>query len=109
MDRLVFRGKEIPGLITCSPKGSISSSILETAFARLDDLGVYKRTPSLKPFALFDAHDSCLNVPFLRYVDDPTHQWVFCIGLPNGTHKWQVRESKEQNGSYTCFVDEREI
>ena len=26
--------------------------------------------------------------------------WKFCIGLPNGTHKWQVGDSKEQNGSY---------
>ena len=71
MDRLVFFGKEMPALITYSPKSSISSSILRTAFARLDDLGVYGRTPSLKPFALFDAHDSRLQVPFLRYINDP--------------------------------------
>ena len=69
----MFRGKTIPALITCSPKGSISSYILRTAFQRLDDLGVYERTPSLKPFALFDAHDSRLQVPFLRYINDPTH------------------------------------
>jgi len=95
----LFRGKEIPALITCSPKGSISSSILRTAFERLDDLGVYERTPTLRPFALFDAHDSRLQVPFLRYINDPLHPWTFCIGLPNGTHKWQVGDSKEQNGS----------
>jgi hypothetical protein len=96
----LFRGKVIPALITCSPKGSITSSILRAAFERLDHLGVYERTPSLKPFALFDAHDSRLQIPFLRYINDHTHRWVFCIGLPNGTHKWQVGDSKEQNGSY---------
>jgi len=61
----IFRGKEIPSLILCSTKGSIISSILRAAFERLDDLGVYERTPILKPFALFDAHDSRLQVPFL--------------------------------------------
>ena len=50
--------------------------------------------------ALFDAHDSRLQVEFLQYVNSPDHLWQFCIGLPNGTHKWQVGVSKEQNGSY---------
>ena len=95
-----FRGKAIPALIACSKKGSITSDILKSAFERLDQLGVYERRPNLKPMALFDAHDSRLQVPFLRYVNNPQHRWIFCIGLPNGTHKWQVGDSKEQNGSY---------
>ena len=95
-----FRGKTIPALIACSKKGSITSDILKCAFERLDQLGVYERRPNLKPMALFDAHDSRLQVPFLRYVNNPQHRWIFCIGLPYGTHKWQVGDSKEQNGSY---------
>ena len=81
-------------------KGCISSDILTAAFKRLDDLGVYQRKNDLKPFALFDAHDSRLQVPLLRYINCLLHLWIFCIGLPNGTHKWQVGDSKEQNGSY---------
>ena len=84
-----FHGKTIPAFITCSPKDSISSSILRAALKRLDDLGVYERTPNLKPFALFDPHDSRLQVPFLWYINSPFHRWAFCIGLPNSTHKWQ--------------------
>ena len=96
----MFCGKEIPVLITSTPKGSITSSILRVAFKRLDELGIYKHTPHLRPFALFDVHDSHLQVPFLEYVNDDSHKWTFCIGLLNGTHKWQVGDSKEQNGTY---------
>ena len=95
-----FRGKLIPALVTCSKKGSITSDILKAAFERLDELGIFERTASLKPFALFDAHDSRLQVPFLKYINDPLHLWIFCIGLPNGTHKWKVGDSREQNGSW---------
>jgi hypothetical protein len=66
-----FRGKYIPALIACSPKGSITSEILREAFERLDTLGLYDRVPGGPiPLVLFDAHDSRLQVPFLRYVDD---------------------------------------
>ena len=70
----LFRGKLIPALITSSSKGSITSAILVAAFKRLDDLGVYSRTPELHPFALFDAYDSRLQVPFLRYINDTSHK-----------------------------------
>ena len=99
----MFRGVLVPALMTCTSKGSITSDILTAAFKRLDDLGVYQRTSNLKPFALFNAHDSRLQVPFLRYINTPPHRWIFCIGLPNGTHKWQVGDSKEQNGS--CKIE----
>ena len=75
-------------------KGSITSGILRRAFERLDELGVYERRLNLKIMALFDAHDSRLQVPFLGYVNDPTHCWILFIGLPSGTHKWQVDDSK---------------
>ena len=93
-----FFGKLIPALITSSSKGSITSSILVPAFKRLDDLGVYSHSPTLHLFALFDAHDSQLQVLFLSYINETSHKWTFCIGLPNGTHKWKVGDSKEQNG-----------
>ena len=96
----IFRGKTIPALITCSPKGSITSDILKSAFQRLDEMSIYQRTSTLRPFALFDAHDSRLQVPFLQYINKKENPWTFCIGLPNGTHKWQVGDSREQNGSW---------
>ena len=96
-----FRGRDVPALIACSPKGSITSDILKQALKRLDDLGIYEREPGGRiPFLLLDAHDSRLQVPFLRYVNDDAHKWKVCIGLPNGTGKWQVGDSSQQNGQY---------
>jgi len=103
-----FRGKEVPALVTCTPTGSINSDILMKAFKRLDDLGVYERNEGGPiPCALFDAHDSRLQLPVLRYVNEKVaygstqnHRWRLSIGLPNATHIWQVGDSQEQNASY---------
>ena len=60
-----FWGKDVPALIACSPKDSITSDILKQALKRLDDLGIYEREPGGRiPFLLLDAHDSRLQVPF---------------------------------------------
>ena len=69
----MFRGVSVPALVTCSPKGSITSDILTAAFKRLDDLGVYQLTPILTLFASFDAHDSRIQVQFLRYINTPPY------------------------------------
>ena len=95
-----FKGRTIPPLVCCSPKGSITSVILRTIFERLDDIGVYDRKSGVIPFALFDAHDSRLQLPFMKYINDEKHLWKFCIGLPNATHLWQVGDSNEQNGTF---------
>ena len=50
--------------------------------------------------SLFGTHVSQLQVPFLRYVNNPSHLQKFCVGLLHGIHKWQAGNSKEQNGSY---------
>ena len=46
---------------------------------------------------LFDAHNSRFQVPFVRYINNPSYGWDSCISLPDGTHKWQVEDSKGQN------------
>ena len=58
--KCIFKGKEVDSLVTCSPKGSITSEILKQIFGRLDNLGVYERTDGKVPMALFDVHDSRL-------------------------------------------------
>jgi hypothetical protein len=62
-------------------------------------LGIYEHIPGGPiPLVIFDTHDSRLQVPFLRYVNDEQHKWKVCIGPPNGTGKWQVGDSSGQNG-----------
>lgn len=89
----LFRGKTMPDLVTCTSKRCVTSDILKSAFERLNTLRVFERTPTLKPFTLFDAHDSRLQIPFLRYINNPNHLWTFCISLPNATHYWQLGDS----------------
>ncbi|CAJ1940936.1 unnamed protein product [Cylindrotheca closterium] len=101
----VFRGKEVPGMVAVSPKGSMTSEILKKALETLDKLGVYPRTlHGPTPMCLFDGHDSRLQVPFLEYINSKDEfqnpLWIGCIGLPNGTAKWQVGDSVQQNGSF---------
>ena len=48
----LFRGKEVPALITCTKKGSITSEILKLVFKRLDDLNLYDRSEGKTPMAL---------------------------------------------------------
>lgn len=59
------------------------------------------------PCGLFDAHDSRLQLPFLRYINEKVPygselrpRWRFTIGLPNATHVWQVGDSNYQNGNW---------
>jgi hypothetical protein len=96
-----FWDKDLPALIACSPNGPITSDILKQASKRLDGLGMYEREPGGRiSFILLDAHDSRLQVPFFGYVNDDVHKWKVCIGLPNGTGKWQVGDLSQQNGQY---------
>ncbi len=68
---------------------------------QMDALDLFPREEDgPKPFLLLDGHGSRLELPFLEYINDPTHQWVICIGVPYGTSYWQVGDSSEQNGSY---------
>ena len=61
-----FRGKLIPGLICMSPKGSISSEILNEALKYLDHISVFgRRQDGPTPFGLFDGNGSRLPLPFL--------------------------------------------
>jgi hypothetical protein len=100
----MFRGKEIPALVAMSTKGSMTAEVLAMVLQRLDDLGVYERAEGGPiPFGLFDAHDSRLQLPFLEKANKKMHgrpMWKICIGLPNGTSKWQVGDSKQQNGCW---------
>jgi hypothetical protein len=68
----------------------------------LDNLGIYERVEGGPiAFGLFDAHDKRLQVPFLEKANTKLHgrpMWKICIGLPNGISKWQVGDSKQQNG-----------
>jgi hypothetical protein len=67
--------------------------------AFLDRLGVYDRSIA-NPFLLLDGHHSRMMLPFLKYVNDASHKWHCCFGVPYATHIWQVGDASSINGSF---------
>ena len=39
-------------------------------------------------------------LPFLKYINDPSHKWHCCFGVPYATHIWQVGDASSINGSF---------
>ena len=54
----------------------------------------------MKLFLLLDGHGSRLQLPFLKYINNPKDNWIIYIEVHYGTALWQVGDSKEQNGSF---------
>ena len=99
-----FRGKQIPAFVACSPNASITSQILADMLAYLDKLEVYNREEGISPFLLLDGHHSRMEAPFLEYVNNAETEWFVCIGVPYGSHMWQVADSSQCNGAYKTAI-----
>ena len=106
-------GKKFPGGPTCyhngiaipcfcawSEKGSMTTDILTRILETLDYLEVFDRSTGINPYLLLDGHGSRMGLPFLRYITNPAHIWIACIGMPYSTSIWQVGDAAEQNSVY---------
>lgn len=103
----IFKGVRIPGYLTFSESGGITASILTNIFRRLDELAIYDadRANGCIPFVLLDGHGSRFDIEFLQYVNDPSHRWNVCLGVPYGTALWQVADSSQQNGHFKMLLN----
>jgi hypothetical protein len=100
-----FRGKEIPCFVGTSPKASITSQLLADMLGHMDKMNIWERTADgPTPFLLLDGHHSRMELPFLDYIMDAAHEWVVCIGVPYGTHIWQVADASECNGTFKMYI-----
>jgi hypothetical protein len=98
--KCTYQDKVIPCFVGCSPKASITSEMLTSMLQTIDSLHVYDRSTGQCPCLLLDGHHSRMKLPFLKYINDPAHLWQVCLGVPYGTHIWQVADALELNG---CF------
>ena len=105
-----FNGKKVQMLAQWSEGGGITAEILTNALRYMDKHNLFPREDGRIPFLLLDAHHSRYDLEFLQYINDDAHKWCVCIGVPYGTHLWQVADSEEQNGSFTnVLADEKKI
>ena len=81
------------------------SQILVNILVTIDQLGVISCTKA-KLSLLLDGHESCLETPFLSYINDDEHLWSVCFGVLYGTALWQVGDSAQQNGAFNMALDE---
>jgi hypothetical protein len=95
----IYNGKEVPCFYGTAPKASITSNLLADMLKFIDDWGIFDCNVA-KPFLLLDEHGSRMMLPFLKYINDPEHEWVCCIGVPYATHIWQVGDASGLNGSF---------
>jgi hypothetical protein len=45
----------------------------------------------------------------LDYIFDADHPWMVCIGVPYGTHLWQVADSAEQNSTFKKKLAQKKV
>ena len=95
-----INGKTVPCFVGASPNSSITSTLLAKMLESFDTIGVFDRSDGVLPFLLLDGHQSRVQLPFLKYINDEAHRWIVCLGVPYCTHLWQVSDSIELNG---CF------
>jgi len=95
----VVNGKEVPCFYGASPNASITSEMLAELLKHIDSCVNFYRTTAT-PFLLLDGHQSRMMLLFLRYVNNEVTKWTAAIGVPYGTHVWQVADASELNGAF---------
>jgi hypothetical protein len=101
-----YKGQKIPCFIGCSENGSITSQLLTSMLAFIDDNARFDRV-EVTPKLLLDGHGSRFESIFLEYINDSCPKLTVCISVPYGTNVWQEGDSAEQNGSFKIAVKKR--
>ncbi len=97
----VFNGKTIHCLTYCSESGGITTKILIKILKYFDTNNVFPRYPGGPiPFLLVNGHNTRLDPLFIDYINDSSHWWKVCLGVPYATSLWQVGDSSENNGTF---------
>ena len=95
-----FNGNRIPCFVGASKSASITSTLLSEMLKHMDKFAKFDRSEGKTPFLLLDGHQSRFEVPFLNYIHENDHKWTVCLGVPYGTHIWQVADSSQLNGKF---------
>jgi hypothetical protein len=97
-------GKEMPCFVGSSENASITSEMLAAMLETMEQQKIVNQNDGKLPALLLDGHQSRVRLPFLKNVSDDAHRWKVCLGVPYGTHLWQVGDSKKQNGAFKTAI-----
>ena len=77
----------MPGYLMFTESGGIDAEILTNIFKKLDNLSLFNKdcNTGMVPFVLLDGYDSRFDVRFLEYINDKSHKWNVCLGVPYET------------------------
>lgn len=84
-----------------SESGGITGEILVKILEHFDKMNLFPRTAGGPiPVLLVDGHGSRLDPAFVDYINNESHPWKVCLGVPYATTLWQVGDASEQNGKF---------
>jgi hypothetical protein len=75
----------------------------------IDSFNVYNCSEGTKPLLLLDGHHLQMELEFLEYINQPANKWHVCIGVPCGTHLWQVADSSQVNGRFKIEIAKEKV
>jgi hypothetical protein len=99
--KCMYRGKQVDCLTFASESGGITGAILVKILEYFDGIQLFERTPGGPiPMLIVDGHQSRLDPKFVSYINNNSHEWRVCLGVPYATVLWQVGDASEQNGKF---------
>jgi hypothetical protein len=94
-----YDNKMIPCFYASTPNASITAEILVRMLDTMDSAIQFDRSDGTCPCLIVDGYPSRCSEEFLSYVNIQ-RKWKVCVGVPYGTHIWQVADSSELNGAF---------
>ena len=89
--KFIFWGKEVDCLTFASESGGNTGAILVKILEYFDKIELFPRYPGGPiQMLIVDGHQSRLNPRFVTYINNKTHEWRVCFGVPYATVLWQV-------------------
>lgn len=80
--KCVYKGCTIPCFVASSPASSITGHLLYEMQKTIDSFHLLDRSNGNTPFLLLDGHQSRLQLPFLRYINNNNTNRMVNIGVP---------------------------
>ena len=80
-----YKGKTVECLTYTSKSGGIAEKILVQILSKFDKIDLFPRVPGVMLMLVVNGHQSRLDPLFVEYINNVTHRWKVCRGVPYAT------------------------